>query len=87
MLFRKKPIIVEARQYFNDADSVAVLEWINEGRLAAGKRLAERTNGVLTIPTLEGPHIASVGDWIIRGVVGEFYPCKPGIFAATYEAL
>lgn len=39
----------------------------------------------LVIPTLEGDHHASVGDWIIRGVKGEFYPCKPDIFAATYE--
>ena len=38
------------------------------------------------VGTLEGPHTASVGDWIIRGVKGEFYPCKPDIFAATYEA-
>lgn len=39
----------------------------------------------LVIPTLEGPHIASPGDWIIQGVQGEFYPCKPDIFEATYE--
>ena len=42
-------------------------------------------NGILTIPTLEGDHIANVGDWIIQGVQGEFYPCKPDIFDATYE--
>lgn len=40
----------------------------------------------LTISTLEGEHIARHGDWIIKGVQGEFYPCKPDIFAATYEA-
>jgi hypothetical protein len=39
----------------------------------------------LTIPTLEGDHVARHGDWIIKGVKGEFYPCKPDIFAATYE--
>lgn len=39
----------------------------------------------LTIPTLEGDMIARHGDWIIRGIKGEFYPCKPDIFAATYE--
>jgi hypothetical protein len=39
----------------------------------------------LTIPTLEGSHIARHGDWIIKGVAGEFYPCKPEIFAATYD--
>lgn len=41
----------------------------------------------LIIPTLEGEMLAAEGDWIIRGVAGEFYPCKPGIFAATYEAV
>lgn len=39
----------------------------------------------LRIPTLEGKMIASVGDWIIKGVAGEFYPCKPDVFAKTYE--
>ena len=41
----------------------------------------------MTIPTLEGEMIASPGDWIIRGVNGEFYPCKPDIFAKTYDAV
>jgi hypothetical protein len=39
------------------------------------------------VKTLEGEHIASKGDWIIKGVAGEFYPCKPDIFAATYDAV
>jgi hypothetical protein len=42
-------------------------------------------DGSLTISTLEGKMIASVGDWIICGVVGEFYPCKPHVFAESYE--
>jgi len=42
-------------------------------------------SGCLVIPTLEGEHLARPGDWIIRGVVGEFYPCKPDIFDDTYE--
>lgn len=42
-------------------------------------------HGTLTIPTLEGDMTASVGDWIIKGINGEFYPCKPDIFDATYE--
>ena len=42
----------------------------------------------MIIPTLkEGDHTATIGDWIIKGVAGEFYPCKPEIFAATYEGL
>ena len=39
----------------------------------------------IIVPTLEGQHEAAFGDWIIQGVKGEFYPCKPDIFAATYE--
>jgi hypothetical protein len=39
----------------------------------------------LKIFSLEGPHLASIGDWVIRGVKGEFYPCKPDIFEQTYE--
>ena len=44
-----------------------------------------RTNKLLFIKTLEGNHLASVGDYIIKGVQGEFYPCKPDIFEQTYE--
>lgn len=42
-------------------------------------------DGNLVIETLEGPHIARVGDYVIKGVAGEFYPCKPWIFEQTYE--
>ena len=87
MLFRKRPVVVEARQYFNDADGYALLNWINAGQHRTGRRFADWTNGVLTIPTLEGQHIASVGDWIICGAAGEFYPCKPGKFEADHEVL
>ncbi len=85
--FRKKPVEIEARQYLNDASSYEVLHWINEGQYEKGKRFATWENGTLTVPTLEGEHIASIGDWIIKGVAGEFYPCKPDIFAATYDAV
>jgi hypothetical protein len=84
--YRKKPVVIEARPYLNDESSYALLHWINEGQHKTGKKFADWTNGVLTVPTLEGEHVASVGDWIICGVAGEFYPCKPDIFAATYEA-
>jgi len=86
-IFRKKPVEIEARQYLNDSTSYELLHWINEGQHANGKRFADWTNGTLTVPTLEGEHIAIVGDWIIKGVAGEFYPCKPDIFAATYDAV
>ncbi len=47
----------------------------------------DRIKGGLIIKTLEGEHLASVGDFIIKGIQGEFYPCKPDIFEATYEAV
>lgn len=86
-IFRKKPVEIEARQYMNDSSSYELLRWINEGQNKNGKQFATWQNDTLTVPTLEGEHIASVGDWIIKGVAGEFYPCKPDIFAATYDAV
>lgn len=53
-----------------------------EGGIWAGHHAGET---VLMVSTLESPHIASPGDYLIRGVAGEIYPCKPGIFASTYE--
>lgn len=88
-MFRKKPVVIEARQFLNDSTRYDVLDWINDGQLAAGRKtavlVAEWETNEIIVPTLEGQHIASVGDWIIRGVAGEFYPCKPDIFSATYE--
>ena len=86
-IFRKKPVEIEARQYLNDASSYELLQWINTGQNKNCKPFATWQNDTLTVPTLEGEHIASVGDWIIKGVAGEFYPCKPDIFAATYDAV
>jgi len=92
--YRKKPVVIEAMLFKGNGD--AVLNWVNEGQ-AAAKRLpatwwpvTDETNVAwwgLMIPTLEGQHIASPGDYIIRGVAGEHYPCKPDIFAATYETV
>jgi hypothetical protein len=77
--FRKKPVAIEAVQFDGSPQTAqAVTEF-------AGKWAQPHADGSLTIHTLEGPLSASVGDWIIRGVKGEFYPCKPDIFAATYE--
>jgi hypothetical protein len=89
--YRKKPVEVEALQYC-DCIPEAVIDW-------SGARFVDvRTDvrdpddpnkflreTVLAIRTLEGDMIVSPGDWVIRGVKGEFYPCKPDIFAATYE--
>jgi hypothetical protein len=86
-IFKKGPIEIEARQFLDDSSSYELLHWINDGQHAKGKRFADWTNGILIVPTLEGEHIASAGDWIIKGVAGEFYPCKPDIFETTYEAV
>jgi hypothetical protein len=77
-LFRKKPVVVEAT-LFDGTNHDAVLEWI--GSTAAYTDAV----GNFFIGTLEGDMRAAEGDWIIKGVQGEFYPCKPDVFAATYE--
>jgi len=97
--FRKKPVVIEAVQLrwlnWNEVCDFLgdVIGPHNPGRTSeqysdtCGER-ADASGWIeLTIPTLEGEHIARHGDWIIRGVKGEFYPCKPDIFAATYEAV
>jgi len=76
--FRKKPVVIEATQWFKDGDHPAVTVWNKGGHVYK--------NGTPLIETLEGEHIVTPGDWIITGVKGEHYPCKPDIFAATYEA-
>lgn len=82
--FRKKPVVIEAIQY-NGPFSVDEMG-IDWGESFTS--VARYENGFLSIQTLEShsvPLDASIGDWIIRGVQGEIYPCKPDIFAATYE--
>ena len=76
--FRKKPAVVEAAQWTgeNIAEVTRLLSHTG-GRFCFG--------GTVEIHTLEGVMTAQPGDWIIRGVKGELYPCKPDIFAATYE--
>lgn len=100
MRYRKKPVEVEAVQLRWDTwnemcDFVGVGPgddqphgtWVD----GAGKPIAERTSDAarigLLIPTPEGVMLAIECDWVIRGVQGEFYPCKPEIFDATYEAV
>ena len=75
--YRKKPVVIEAIQWTGHL--VPVAEWLTCEFSVDDDDIA------LFIPTLEGEMRADVGDWIIRGVQGEFYPCKPDIFAATYE--
>lgn len=80
MKFRKKPVEIEAMQTTEDT-AHDVLAWIRSG----GGKGNLLVRGGLDIRTLEGVMRADPGDWIIRGLQGEFYPCKPDIFAATYE--
>lgn len=76
--YRKKPVVIEATQWFKMGDHPAVVEAKNlKGEIVANKGWIE---------TLEGGHVVTAGDWIITGVKGEHYPCKPDIFEATYEA-
>lgn len=93
MKFRKKPIVIDAT--CNQGTWPPILSWLEE--LAGDKfggfafqpmkapPITRNSDGSLNIATLEGVMRADVGDWIIRGVKGELYPCKPDIFAATYE--
>ena len=94
MKFKKKPIIIEAFQMTKERrwDNQDWPEWLGqawqidglqEGSLSIDPNDPEREN--LVIGTLEGVHYVSWGDWIIQGVQGELYPCKPDIFEATYE--
>jgi hypothetical protein len=80
--FRKKPVVIEATQWFNHGDHPLVERYDPQ----KGGRDIKGLGPYGWVKTLEGGHIVSPGDWIIKGVKGEFYPCKPDIFAATYEA-
>lgn len=84
MKFRKKPVVIEAVQ-FNGNNRREVLSFVYPGMSEDGLRGAEIMRLPVVISTLEGDMTASPGDWIIKGVKGEFYPCKPDIFEATYE--
>ena len=76
--YRKLPVVIEAVQ----CTGGNILEICNFTGKCGGELIKD---GELYIKTLEGVHHASIGDYIIRGVKGEFYPCKPDIFAKTYE--
>lgn len=99
MKVRKKPVVVEAVQW-NKTNVVEVYNFLEDENVQAQFEVkAEGKNfyikfengpcqlGTLMIKTLEGEHKASVGDYIIKGVNGEFYPCKPDIFEKTYDVV
>ena len=78
MKYRKKPVVIEAWQWDGSTDLARAPEWLVE-------KVPHWSPKSIMIPTLEGNMSARPGDWIIRGVKGEVYPCHPDIFAATYE--
>lgn len=79
--YRKKPVVIDAWQLTKENVEVGIPDWINLDTVHISD------GGVLfaEIVTLEGVMQASEGDYIIKGVQGEFYPCKPDIFEQTYE--
>lgn len=85
MKFRNKPVVIEAIQVNNNSDEVE--DFLGECVGTTEYWLGETVAGDLyiEIKTLEGTMKADHYDWIIRGIKGEFYPCKPDIFEATYE--
>ena len=99
--YRKKPLVIEARQHPQypdqgtgsiddwttainawEANGTSIIDWINGD---SPNRSAGWEGDCISIETLEGTMLASPGDFIIKGVKGEFYPCKPDIFKATYD--
>lgn len=87
--FRKKPVEIEAMQWSGTAFGAnTIIDWISAGGGTATYTYAKHPGEAphrITIETLEGTMYARPGDWILRGIQGEFYPCKPDIFEATYD--
>lgn len=79
--YRKKPVVIEAVQYVDPSSVDKIME------MAGETRGINNSQEGLYISTLEGTMRADKGDWIIKGVKGGLYPCKPDIFEATYEAV
>ena len=108
MKFRKKPVVIEATQWFKNGDHPMDYTGVSaehrrarnwEGEVVryfrhphySSERCCEKCGGIMLdhgwIDTSEGGHIVCPGDWIITGVKGEHYPCKPDIFAETHEVV
>ena len=84
MLYRKRPMVVEAEKWMGDwyesgADKAP--EWVKKA-LASGTLVFDG-QGDLFVDTLEGRMLVNIGDYIVKGVMGELYPCKPDVFNAT----
>jgi len=98
MKYRKKPVVIEAHRWFKNGDHPKDGGGaLREGELVRyyrtpeldGQNVCKHCGNIMHnhgwIDTLEGGHIVCPGDWIVEGVEGEFYPCKPSVFYTTYE--
>ncbi len=94
MKYRKKPVTIEAVKFLGfDSGGAAIFDYDSNGQGEPGwcwgnwqnGNISYSDKGGLVIKTLEGDHFASIGDYIIQGIKGEIYPCKPDIFEMTYE--
>lgn len=86
MKYRKKPVVIEAVQWFKMGDHPAVKQYAS---MTTPRKFCSQCHHSWQehgdVDTLEGLHIVCPGDWIITGIVGEHYPCKPDVFELTYE--
>lgn len=83
--YRQKPVIVEAMQFNKAEDYYDIREWSNSTMSKPYSYTFHIDKYSIGVETLEGRMVALFGDYIVRGVNGEFYPCKPDIFEQTYE--
>ena len=81
--FKKKPVVVEAVQ-FTDETKDQVFNFVRCNKIAS---YDSHGNPILVIQTLEGDMVTNFGDWVIKGIAGEFYPCKNDIFIKSYQPL
>jgi hypothetical protein len=95
MQYRKKPVVIDAVQLIkNNVEEVVQfikepymirVVWLDKANIYKDKQDDKYTSPGIWIKTLEGEYLAREGDYIIKGVDGEYYPCKPDIFEKTYE--
>lgn len=89
--FRKRPVDIDAMQWDGTPESAtSIIDWVLDGAGTARLICDEGCEGTagthyIGVDTLDGTMMASAGDWVVCGVIGEFYPCKPDVFAVTYE--
>lgn len=84
--YRKKPLVVEAIQSTGEPQrNREIIDWTRGSKTPAFMDTHPTEREMLSINTLEGTHWVTPGDWVIKGIRGEAYPCKPDIFEKTYE--